>query len=172
MKYINAALMGGFFSLVVSPHLSPSTSQSRQTKKETKSRQVGAPAITNDNIFGGPMSKYDITDIIWEVPINPERNITVVGTIEDVIHHLQQVAPEIAEAKFPSVPRSESTSVLLSSAGASINTPAPNKVTCGISDHTASFAQIMVGVRYLRLLRNGPGMGPVCHSSSLNFSDV
>lgn len=148
------------------------SSRPRRTKMETKSGQAGAPALANDNLFGGPVSNYNIQDMTWEIPISSERNVTVVGTIEDAIHHLQQVAPEVAEARFPSPSGPESNTALLSSASASLNTPRPKNVTCSQDHKKAVHWHIQTGVMYLRRLHSGPEMSPVCHSNSLNFSAI
>lgn len=118
------------------------------------------------------MSNYNVQDITWEIPISSERNVTVVGTIEDAIRHLQQVAPEVAEAKFLSASSPESNTALLSSASVSLNTPRPNNVTCSQDQKKAVYWHIQTGVMYLRKLYSGPEMSPVRHSNSLNFAAI
>jgi hypothetical protein len=78
----------------------------------------------------------------------------------------QAGAPSLANDNALEV---QSTSANLTFDGASVKTPHPNKVNCDISHHKADTGAIIAGIHHLRSLRQGPGMGPVCRSSSMEL---
>lgn len=121
-----------------------------------------------------PLANHSIVDLEWIVPITPDRNDTVIGTIEDVAKHLAMVDPEgfaavnksineAIAAPFPDRPAvSHSAS----------NDPGfydPVSYVCGKYNDigNANGVQIKKGIEYLRKVPGTPvgGTGKVCLST-------
>ncbi|KAI7777069.1 hypothetical protein LA080_004032 [Diaporthe eres] len=136
MKYIKliiAALMGNSFSLA-------------------------APTRAEDTIRGLP-GNYTMVDIQWEVPISADRTDTVTGTIEDVIRHLEFVAPDILDSQHVPTPGLEPTSVPVPFDGALVKTPDPSKVSCDPYGAGGTKDNYSDGIRYLKTVPGKPTNG-------------
>ena len=120
-----------------------------------------------DDIIQGVARNYTISDVKWVVPISPDRNDTVMGTIQDVVRHLENVAPDIAKANFPSDLSPESTSVPVPFDGALVKTTASSKIECDVAEKKAWTTAIMVGIQHLSLVWGTPGNTAVCPYTSL-----
>ncbi|KKY34102.1 hypothetical protein UCDDA912_g05910 [Diaporthe ampelina] len=124
---------------------------------------LAAQALAND-IVQGPAGTYTVVDIQWQVPINPGRTDTVVGTVEDVIRHLAVVAPEILGAKNILVPGPEPTDVPVPLAGPLVKTPQPTNLQCDLFQNGGKMLKFYDGIRYLYGLNDQSGKptnGPV-----------
>lgn len=114
----------------------------------------------------GPLGNSTITTITWEVPITPGRTDTVTGTVEDVIRHLEAVAPEILpEASITSVPGLEPASVPTPFDGALAKRATPSNVLCDELLTYAGREAIKDGYYHLMGLDGSPENGPVSHTS-------
>jgi hypothetical protein len=118
------------------------------------------------------MANASIVDIEWIVPISPDRNDTVIGTIQDVAKHLEMVDPERFAAVNKSIneavaaPFPQRTAVSYSSS----DDPGmydPTDYACFVYDWSADGLRIKQGIQYLRKVPGTPGMGPgpVCLST-------
>lgn len=107
-----------------------------------------------------------MVDIQWEVPISADRTDTVTGTIEDVIRHLEFVAPEILDAQHAPAPGLEPTSVPVPFNGALVKTPDPSKVSCDPYGAGGTKDNYSDGIRYLKAVSGKPTNGGV---RSLHF---
>lgn len=117
-----------------------------------------------------------MVDLEWIVPISPDRNDTVIGTIQDVANHLAIVDPE----GFAAINKSINEAVIAPSSGLSSVSyssndvlPAPGEYdptdyTCNPFKDLVSGTRIKYGVEYLRKVAGTPGSspGPVCFNTS------
>lgn len=161
MKYINliiAFLMGISFSLAVSHTLGDPFIQPK-IKANSKAQ---APSVVKDTIQG-PDGKYTITDIKWEVPIGGNRTETITGTIQDVIRHLEVVAPETLEANNISTttPEDPTDSPAPFEGTLSAKFAEPAAVDCNALGTVAPSKRIMEGVGYLHKVSGKPKNDPV-----------
>lgn len=122
--------------------------------------------------FNNPLAKYTIVDLEWNVPVSPDRNDTVIGTIQDVANHLATVDPE----GFPAVNNSIKEAVAdpyFDHATASYRSSdsteeyKPLELYCNIFQGSASGLRIKWGIEYLRKIIGTPGEGPgpVCQNN-------
>lgn len=125
------------------------------------------------------MANATIVDLKWIVPISPDRNDTVIGTIQDVAKHLSIVDPEgfaainesINEAVAAPWPQRPAVSY------SSNDDPGmydPTDYACGVYEWSANGLRIKEGIEYLRRVPGTPGMGgpgPVCVSTFQQISD-
>lgn len=104
-----------------------------------------------------------MVDTKWEVPISADRTDAVTGTVQDVIRHLEVVAPETLEANNVSLagPGTEPTDVPLPFHGPLVKTPAPKDVNCKILQTPAYARDIKDGIKYLKGLSGKASIDPV-----------
>lgn len=116
-----------------------------------------------------PLANYTIVDLEWIVPINPGRNDTVVGTIQDVAKHLATVDPEgfaivnksIHEAVNAPPPGRPGQPGASYSASDSPGMYDPTDYACNpFSGGFAAGLRIKYGVEYLRKVKGTPGASP------------
>lgn len=119
-------------------------------------------------------------DLEWIVPITPDRNDTVIGTIQDVAKHLAMVDPE----GFAAVNKSINEAIAAPLPGrptvsySSSDDPGmydPAYYGCGVygDKRNADGKRIKDGIAYLRKVQGTPGMGPgkVCINTFKLFSN-
>lgn len=175
MKYINlivAFLMGIPFALAVSHTSQASLRRWLRPKIKTNS-EAQAPSVVKDTIQG-PEGNYTLTDIKWEVPIGADRTETITGTIQDVIRHLEVVAPEILEANNISTttadPSTDSPAPFDGTLSAKI--ARPDNVDCNAMATVAKSKRIMDGVRYLHGVSGKPKNDPVSPPTNTDDSGL
>ncbi|KAI7779047.1 hypothetical protein LA080_001393 [Diaporthe eres] len=121
-------------------------------------------APVSDNLDDA-LANYTIADLEWIVPISPDRNDTVIGTIQDVANHLAIVDPEgfaavnesINEAVNAPSPGRSSVSYTSSDSPGEYD---PTDYSCNPFHDFVSGLRIKYGVEYLRKVKGTPGQGP------------
>ncbi|KAK2611386.1 hypothetical protein N8I77_004726 [Diaporthe amygdali] len=130
-------------------------------------------ATTAGNVIQGLTANYTIEELQWDVPVSSGRNDTVTGTIQDVVRHLQAVAPERLAALNISTAEPIDVSSLFNVPA--IKTAKPSKVLCNIFDDQANGITIAQGMYYLRGIvgspKNGPGPG-ACGQVSCSYNSA
>lgn len=105
------------------------------------------------------------------MPIGGDRTETVTGTIEDVIRHLEVVAPEILEANNMSTatPEDHTDGPAPFEGTLSAKFAQPDNVNCDALDTYARAKKIMEGVGYLHKVSGKPTNGPVSPPQTLTI---
>ncbi|KAJ0117368.1 hypothetical protein J7T55_003782 [Diaporthe amygdali] len=116
-------------------------------------------AVPAADALDDSMADYAIVDIEWNVRASPDRNDTVIGTIQDVVKHLSIVDPVGFAALNKSIndasddgPSHHSYNIL--------NMYNPTDYYCNIYNGMADGPAIKTGIKYLRHVDGTPGQGP------------
>lgn len=116
-----------------------------------------------------PADNNTLTDIKWEVPINPDPTVTVTNTVHDGTRHPEAAATIVSTVLAPRIDPSEVPRIPKSPL---VKTPEPVKVDCtNVIGWARAFA-IGDGIFHLKGLSGKPSNGPVSISPTFPLSST